>query len=369
MSSNQSSSTPSAVSRSGSQRSPGVVARAAGERDGRAVASRRSPRRWPRRRRNEARRRRAVGEPATRVLAHEVDQRLSAGTASAPGRTVSSPADGGRAHVEEIDGQPVVGCAAPGGDAGPLPPRRARRRRLWAPFLAAHRRPRAGPAGLRAHGKRGDLDYSIEGYDAFARALPRPRGVERVAARRARLGLARPRCWAQRIPERVERLVVIDAVPFLARLPLAPHGPRLAHALARASCSWAPPARASSGAMSREANVTPGPLPERLDRRWWRDFDQGTQRAILRLYRGARGQCSPPPAPRLGAARLPRAGRLGRPRSRTSRRASPTATRQVLGGPDAPVVPDAGHWPWLDRPDLVPRRRRGSSLDERPPSA
>ena len=104
----------------------------------------------------------------------------------------------------------------------------------------------------------------------------------------------------------------------------------------------------------KEANATPGPMPEA-----WLDsvldhFDQGTQRAILRLYRS-----SPPEVLAAAGAQL---GRLEMPalvvwgmRIRTSRRASARAYADALADAELLELPDAGHWPWLDRPDVVDR--------------
>ena len=100
--------------------------------------------------------------------------------------------------------------------------------------------------------------------------------------------------FAQRRPERVERMVLINVVPFLP-------GYRW-HRLARA---WRTPVlgELAMGTMvgftlkhlSREANVTPGPLPEDVRKSMVEYLDQGTERAILRLYRSS-------PPERLAAA-------------------------------------------------------------------
>jgi pimeloyl-ACP methyl ester carboxylesterase len=85
-----------------------------------------------------------------------------------------------------------------------------------------------------------------------------------------------------------------------------------------------------------------------------RYFDQGTQRAILRLYRS-----SPPDV-------LERAGRS------LDRITAPAlvvwgakdpyippgfagAYAQVLADAELCELADAGHWPWLDRPDVIDR--------------
>lgn len=92
--------------------------------------------------------------------------------------------------------------------------------------------------------------------------------------------------FAQRLPARVERLVVINAVPLLA-------GYRW-HRIARI---WRTPGlgelmmgstnRFSLRLISRESNATPGPMPEQWIDGVLAHFDQGTQRAILRLYRSS----------------------------------------------------------------------------------
>jgi pimeloyl-ACP methyl ester carboxylesterase len=103
-----------------------------------------------------------------------------------------------------------------------------------------------------------------------------------------------------------------------------------------------------------------GWLPEVDDRgrrefvdRIWERFDHGTQRAILKLYRSAPED------------HLARAGEdLGRVGAGAlvvwggADRFLPTgfgeAYAEALGG-ELDVVDGAGHWPWLDRPEVVER--------------
>ena len=108
--------------------------------------------------------------------------------------------------------------------------------------------------------------------------------------------------------------------------------------------------------LSRETNATPGPMPEAWLESVLDHFDQGTQRAILRLYR------SSPPEVLAAAGRAARAllempalvvWGMRDPYIPGALRARPTRTRWR----DAELLelPDAGHVPWLDRPDVVER--------------
>ena len=139
--------------------------------------------------------------------------------------------------------------------------------------------------GFGRSGKPGHFDYSISGYARFIEQYLDLLEVERVRLvvhDWGVVGLA----FAQRHPERIERLVVMNAMPFLpgyrwhrtARLWRTPLLGELAM-----GATTRPVLRRSS----HESNATPGPLPDA-----WLDtvldhFDQGTQRAILRLYRSS----------------------------------------------------------------------------------
>ena len=68
--------------------------------------------------------------------------------------------------------------------------------------------------GFGRSGKRGDGDFTMPGYDRFVEAFLDHAEVERVRLVVHDWG-AVGLLWAQRHPERVERLVVINAVPLL----------------------------------------------------------------------------------------------------------------------------------------------------------
>src|ERR1044072_1270918 len=84
----------------------------------------------------------------------------------------------------------------------------------WLPFLA--RTGGVAPAlpGFGASGKPNDFDYSIAGYDRFLERFTETVGLERLSLVVHDCGGAAV-AFAQRFPERIERLVVIGALPLV----------------------------------------------------------------------------------------------------------------------------------------------------------
>jgi pimeloyl-ACP methyl ester carboxylesterase len=266
------------------------------------------------------------------------------------------------AHVDltertaEIDGQPVFWRSAPTAD-GRAPvlyvhgvPTSSDD---WVPFLERTGGLAPDLPGFGRSGKGGHLDYSLDGIAAFVERFldelvpARPERVRLVVHDWGSAALA----WAARNPERVERLVVVNAVPLLP-------GYRW-HRIARV---WRTP---FLGEMAMGLTLRPTmaralrpafakPVPAGFLDATMRHFDQGTQRAILRLYRSA-------PEPLLAAS-----GRvlssLGMPALVVWGRRDPYLPSR-FGDSYAAELPkgevvhieDAGHWPWLDRPDLIER--------------
>jgi pimeloyl-ACP methyl ester carboxylesterase len=206
--------------------------------------------------------------------------------------------------------------------------------------------------GFGRSGKPGDYDYSIDGYATFIERFLHLTGTDRVRLLVhdwGSVGLA----FAQRHPERVERLVVVNAVPFLP-------GYRW-HRLARV---WRTPVlgEVAMGSttrgvlrwISREANAAPGPLPEAFLDSVENHFDHGTQRAILRLYRSAPGDVLTRAGERLGDLTGPALVVWGEEDPYIPSRFADEYAR-ALPNAELLKLPDAGHWPWLDRPDVVER--------------
>jgi pimeloyl-ACP methyl ester carboxylesterase len=213
----------------------------------------------------------------------------------------------------------------------------------WEPFLARTGGLAPDLPGFGHSGKRGDGDYTMEGYDVFVERFLAHAGAERVRLVIHDWGAA-ALLWAQRHPERVERLVVMNAVPLLP-------GYRW-HRVARV---WRTPV-AGEILVGLSTRATMGRfLPAALRDDVFAHFDQGTQRAILRLYRSSPPERLAHAGARLARLRCPALVLWG-DRDRYIAPRFADAYAAALGGPAEVVhVPAAGHWPWLDAPDVVER--------------
>ena len=158
---------------------------------------------------------------------------------------------------------------------------------------------------------------------------------------------------AQRRPQRVEKLVVIDAVPLLPgyrwhwvaqiwrRRPLG----EIANATAT---------RASMALMMRQARGDRSPMPKELVDSIWRHWDRGTRRAVLRLYRAADPDRLAAAGKDLGDLTCPSLVLWGdRDPYLPSKFADDYA--RVLPNAELETLEDAGHWPWIDNPAVIDR--------------
>lgn len=222
----------------------------------------------------------------------------------------------------------------------------------WLEFLARTGGLAPDLPGFGRSGKPGHFDYTINGYADFLERYFELVGASEISLVMhdwGAVGLA----YAQRHPERLRRIVLIDAIPFFAdyrwhrtarmwRTPLL--GELVMGATTRRVLRWS----------TREADATPGPMPDA-----WLDtvldhFDQGTQRAILRLYRSS----SPDVLARAGAGlaqlTMPALVVWGAHDPYIPIRFARTYA-QALPHSELVELPDAGHWAWLDRPDVIDR--------------
>ena len=256
-------------------------------------------------------------------------------------------------HTGELGGQPVFWRSAPAADGG-------------APVLYVHGVPTSGDdwlpflertgglapdlLGFGRSGKGGQNDYSPEGIAAFVGQFLELVGVERVKLVVHDWGAA-ALTWAARNPERVERLVVCDAVPLLPgyrwhrvarvwRLPLLGE-------MAMGLTFKATLRRALAPAFA-------GPVPPAFVEDLWSHFDQGTQRSVLRLYRSASEEDLTAAGSALSHISAPALVVWGAADPYVPARFAEEYAKRL---PDSrvEVVSGAGHWPWLDQPELIAR--------------
>src|SRR6266540_764274 len=136
----------------------------------------------------------------------------------------------------------------------------------WVPFLERTGGLAPDLPGFGRSGKRGDLDFTMAGYDRFVEAF-----LEHAEVSRVRLVVhdwgAVGLLWAQRFPECVERLVVVNSVPLLPgyrwhRLARAWRTPLVGEVAIGLSTKW----------VARRSGVPAAVVEEA-----WPHFDQGTQ--------------------------------------------------------------------------------------------
>jgi pimeloyl-ACP methyl ester carboxylesterase len=215
----------------------------------------------------------------------------------------------------------------------------------WEPFLRQTGGVAPDLPGFGRSGKPGNFDYSIPGYDRFLEAFCAQAALERFSLVVHDWGVV-ALALAQRFPDRIERLVLFSTVPLMP-------GFRW-HRVARA---WRTPV---IGELTMGFTTRWGfrrSLPRALADRAYDDFDQGTQRAILRLYRSAPVEALARHGERLGDLRSPALILWPKDDPWISAEFGERYA-EALGGETELDFTDGGHWSWLDCPELVERAAR-----------
>jgi pimeloyl-ACP methyl ester carboxylesterase len=207
--------------------------------------------------------------------------------------------------------------------------------------------------GFGRSGKRGDLDYSLAGHVAFVDRLLDALGIDRVRLCLHDWGAAVGLAWAAAQPARVERLVVVDGVPLLAgfrwrgwaravRTPIV--GP--------VAVGFATPRMVRR--LSRRASAGKGPMDAAFVADAAAGIDLGTERALLRLLRSATPASLAEAGAGLSAITAPALVLHGALDPWIAPRFG-AGYAATLGDAKLETIEGAGHWPWLDRPELCGR--------------
>lgn len=194
------------------------------------------------------------------------------------------------------------------------------------------------------------FSYTVEGYARHLDALLKVRGIQRVHLVLHDFGGPWGLAWAATHPDRFASVTLINigVMPgyrwhYLAKIWRMP----LLGELFMATSS-----RSGFGLLLRHGN--PRRLPEAFIDRCYRDFDAGTRRAVLRLYRATNPGGAQ--AEQLAAALRP----LDRPALVVWGAHDPYLSvrwaerqREVFPGARVAVLEGSGHWPFVDDPEGV----------------
>jgi pimeloyl-ACP methyl ester carboxylesterase len=201
--------------------------------------------------------------------------------------------------------------------------------------------------------KAGNHDYSLSAYVLFVERFLDMLDVDEVVLVGHGWGAAIGLLFAQRHPERVTRLAIIDAIPLLEGFEWPAvlrwtRRPGLGELLMGSVNRWL------LARILRAGAATPEAWPDARVDAVWDQFDQGTQRAILRLERSVDTATLAAAGRELGDLEQPALVLWGEQDPWLSPAFADAYGRRL---PNATVehVAGAGHWPWLDVPALGER--------------
>jgi pimeloyl-ACP methyl ester carboxylesterase len=159
--------------------------------------------------------------------------------------------------------------------------------------------------------------------------------------------------YAMAHPLQARRLTIIDAIPLLPGFQW-PRAVRRLRQPAVGELMMGSVGRRLLARSLRAGTVKPDAWSEeRLDA-VWAQFDQGTQRAILRLHRSIDGPGLAALGDGLVTLDLPSLVVWGDEDPWVPPSFGDTYA-QTLPGAELLRVNDAGHWPWLDQPSVIDR--------------
>ena len=219
---------------------------------------------------------------------------------------------------------------------------------MWEPFVERIGGIAPDLPGFGESDKPVDFDYSIDGYARFLTELTADMDrFSLVMHDWGVVGLA----LAQERPEAIERIVLINALPFLPgyrwhRFARLWRRPVVGELVMGFLTKW------MFKQLARREGTLPREVSDAEVERVWRTFDQGTMRAILKLYRSAPEEVLARAGSRLGSIGAPALVIWGeRDPYIPVRFARDYAA--ALGGSSEIVA--AGHWPWLEDPSVIDR--------------
>jgi pimeloyl-ACP methyl ester carboxylesterase len=212
----------------------------------------------------------------------------------------------------------------------------------WVPLLERTGGLAPDLIGFGRSAKGVELDYSVPGLADFVEDLLGALGLDSRRLVGHGWGAAVALDLARRRPDQIERLVLINPLPLVEGFEFSPLA-RLWRIRFVGELTMGFTQRWMLARAVRRASTTDwsgGRIPT-----IWKQFDQGTQRAILRLYRSVDER-------QAGPVRAPTLLVWGEddPWFRVDHA---EAYRALLPNAELERIAAAGHWPWLDRPELI----------------
>lgn len=205
--------------------------------------------------------------------------------------------------------------------------------------------------GFGRSSKAGHLDYSIGGLADHVQRLLAGLGVERHSLVAHDWGVPVALEIALRDPSRIDRIVLISPPALLEGFRWPRHA-RVLRMRVLGELAMGATSRRTLALGLRRASATPNAWTDERVGSAWKQFDQGTQRATLRLLRHT--------DPRWVSARALDLGQLSRStlilhgeRDPWIAPGLPEAYAALLPRGKSRGIADAGHWPWLDRSDVI----------------
>ncbi len=207
--------------------------------------------------------------------------------------------------------------------------------------------------GFGRTGKAGHLKYTLSDLAAFLERLLARLDIDQLTIVGHQWGAAAGLVFAQRHPGRVRRIVLCDPLPLTGGF----HWPRPATLFRRRGVGelvMGSTPRWLLGRTLRRSCANPDVFSPRRVRSVWEQFDQGTQRAILRLHRATGERDLADAGAELDSLRMPALVVWGEQDPWLPAAFAEAYGRQLCR---AAVyrVPDAGHWPWLERTEVSER--------------
>jgi pimeloyl-ACP methyl ester carboxylesterase len=206
--------------------------------------------------------------------------------------------------------------------------------------------------GFGRSGKGGHLDYSVAGLAEFVERFAGHVGVDELKIVGHDWGAVVALAFADRHPGRVRRLVLLNPPPPPGGSTEWPRIIRLWRSRGVGELVMGATTKGLLARTLRRGSVRPDAWPDARVAEVWSQFDQGTQRAILRLVRSAVDDVIG------GGGSLPGDGQAAIVWGEQDPWYPPAVAGAYairLPGSTVEPVAGAGHWPWLDRPEVVDR--------------